>query len=99
MSLVLLLGDQLTPTIAALRKADKARDIVVMAEVTAEAEYVPHHPKKIALILASMRKFAARLRADNWQVAYRRADERYGSDHYPLIGLLRIGSPGTGVVE
>ncbi|MBW1896954.1 MAG: endonuclease/exonuclease/phosphatase family protein, partial [Deltaproteobacteria bacterium] len=28
---------------------------------------------------------------DNWQVAYRRADEPYGSDHYPLIGLLRIG--------
>ena len=31
--LVLVLGDQLTPTLASLRAADKADDRVVMAEV------------------------------------------------------------------
>jgi endonuclease/exonuclease/phosphatase family metal-dependent hydrolase len=29
---------------------------------------------------------------DHWLVSYHRADELYGSDHYPLIGLLRMGS-------
>jgi endonuclease/exonuclease/phosphatase family metal-dependent hydrolase len=28
---------------------------------------------------------------DHWQVSYHRADELYGSDHYPLIGLLHMG--------
>lgn len=73
--LVLILGDQLTPDIAALRQADKARDRVVMAEVAAETGYVGHHPQKIVLFLAAMRKFAARLRADGWQVDYTRLDD------------------------
>ena len=42
--LILILGDQLSPAIVALREADKSRDIVVMAEVWDEASYVPHHP-------------------------------------------------------
>ena len=62
--LVLVLGDQLSPDLSALRNADKASDIVVMAEVSDEAGYVPHHPKKIAFVLAAMRKFAAGLRND-----------------------------------
>ena len=62
--LVLVLGDQLSPEIAALKAADKSKDVVVMAEVGDEASYVPHHPKKIAFIFAAMRKFAARLRDD-----------------------------------
>ncbi|MFV1878600.1 cryptochrome/photolyase family protein [Nioella sp.] len=73
--LVLVLGDQLTPTMAALKAADMARDVVVMAEVAAETDYVPHHPKKIAFLFAAMRKFAARLQADGWRVAYTRLDD------------------------
>jgi deoxyribodipyrimidine photolyase-related protein len=46
-----------------------------MAEVADEAGYVPHHPKKIALILSAMRHFADELRADGWQVRYFRLDE------------------------
>ncbi|WP_377511728.1 cryptochrome/photolyase family protein [Octadecabacter sp. R77987] len=68
--LVLVLGDQLSEGIAALREADPACDVVVMAEVMGEAEYVPHHPKKIALIFAAMRKFAARLEGQGWRVVY-----------------------------
>jgi deoxyribodipyrimidine photolyase-related protein len=70
--LVLVLGDQLTPGVAALRAADRARDVVVMAEVMTEATYAGHHPKKIALIFAAMRKFAARLRAEGWRSTGRR---------------------------
>jgi deoxyribodipyrimidine photolyase-related protein len=73
--LVLILGDQLTPAVAALRAADKARDVVVMAEVRGEGASVPHHPQKIALILAAMRKFAVELREQGWQVAYSRLDD------------------------
>ncbi|WP_373635087.1 cryptochrome/photolyase family protein [Yoonia sp. SS1-5] len=75
MRLVLVLGDQLSPNLSALEKADKTNDIVIMAEVGEEAAYVPHHPKKIAFTFAAMRKFAAQLRDDGWQVAYTRLDD------------------------
>jgi deoxyribodipyrimidine photolyase-related protein len=39
--LILVLGDQLTPSLAALRAADPARDLIVMAEVGTEAAYRP----------------------------------------------------------
>lgn len=73
--LVLILGDQLSHDIAALRMADKALDVVVMAEVMAEGTYVPHHPQKIALILTAMRKFANALQQEGWRVAYSRLDD------------------------
>ena len=59
-----------------------------MAEVRAEATYVRHHAQKIALFLAAMRKFAAALRADGWQVAYTGLDD---PDNTHAIGteLLR----------
>lgn len=75
MRLVLVLGDQLSPDLSALQKADKDSDVVVMAEVADEASYVPHHPKKIAFLFAAMRKFAARLQGDGWQVAYTKLDD------------------------
>ena len=73
--LILILGDQLSPDLSCLRAADKSRDVVVMAEVMAEGTYVPHHPQKIALVLTAMRKFAAALQADGWQVAYAQLDD------------------------
>ncbi len=68
--LVLVLGDQLSHGLSALRAADRARDVVLMAEVAEEAGYVPHHPKKIVLVLSAMRKFAQELRTQGWQVRY-----------------------------
>jgi deoxyribodipyrimidine photolyase-related protein len=73
--LVLVLGDQLSEGVSALRAADKARDVVVMAEVADEAGYVPHHPKKIVFVFSAMRKFAAQLRAAGWDVRYGRFDD------------------------
>ncbi|MCL4126241.1 UNVERIFIED_CONTAM: hypothetical protein GTU68_013342 [Idotea baltica] len=46
-----------------------------MAEVMAEATYVPHHPKKIALVLSAMRRFASALKEDGWTVAYTKLDD------------------------
>ncbi len=73
--LVLVLGDQLSHDVAALRAADRDTDVVVMAEVMAEGTYVAHHPQKIALILSAMRHFAQELRDAGWTVAYSRLDD------------------------
>ena len=57
-SLVLVLGDQLNLNLSSLRRADKSRDIVLMAEVMAEATYAGHHKKKFVLVFSAMRHFA-----------------------------------------
>ncbi|WP_207559698.1 cryptochrome/photolyase family protein [Falsiruegeria litorea] len=93
--MVLVLGDQLSPVLAALTHADKDRDIVVMAEVTVEAEYVPHHPKKIALVLTAMRKFAARLADEGWTVAYTRLDDPENEGSIPGELLRRAQEAGA----
>ena len=68
--LILLLGDQLSPTLSSLKAADKTRDIIIMAEVGAEACYVNHHKKKIIFVFSAMRHFAAELEEQGWRVAY-----------------------------
>jgi len=70
-----VLGDQLSPELAALRAADPDRDTVLMAEVAEEAGYVRHHKKKIAFVFAAMRHFAAELDAAGWSVDYVRLDD------------------------
>ena len=95
--LILILGDQLTPEIAALRAADPARDIVVMAEVRREGSYVPHHPQKIALILSAMRHFAKALSAQGWRVAYTRLNDADNS--HSIEGELLRRAAETGATE
>ncbi|MEO0341963.1 MAG: cryptochrome/photolyase family protein [Pseudomonadota bacterium] len=73
--LVLVLGDQLTTSVAALKAADPFRDIVVMAEVKSEGTYVRHNKKKILLMLAAMRNFAKVLQQQGWKVQYSRLDD------------------------
>lgn len=69
-SLVLILGDQLSPAMTSLAAAERGRDVVLMCEVMEEATYVRHHKQKIALIFSAMRHFAAELRAAGWRVDY-----------------------------
>jgi len=94
-SLRFVLGDQLSRKLSTLSDLAPG-DVVLMAEVAAETRYVPHHPRKIALVLAAMRHFAESLRADGIALDYvrlddpensgdftgelRRAVERHGSD-------------------
>lgn len=95
--LVLVLGDQLSPGLSALREAERDSDIVVMAEVAEETDYVQHHPKKIALIFAAMRKFAARLRADGWDVRYTQLDDTQNAGS--IVGELLRRAEETGAAE
>jgi deoxyribodipyrimidine photolyase-related protein len=93
--LILVLGDQLTPDVAALRAADPARDVVVMAEVMAEATYAPHHPQKIALFLSAMRHFAADLAKQGWRVAYTRLDDPENTQSIPGELIRRAAETGA----
>lgn len=74
-TLILILGDQLTPDIPALRGVDPAGAVVLMAEVATETVYVKHHKKKIAFLFAAMRHFAEELRGLGWAVDYVRLDD------------------------
>ena len=71
----LVLGDQLSRNLASLRRLDKTQDVVLLAEVMAEATYVPHHPQKIAFLFSAMRHFAEELRAGGIKVDYIRLDD------------------------
>ncbi len=95
--LVLVLGDQLSEGLSALREADKSSDIVVMAEVTEEAGYVKHHPKKIALIFAAMRKFSNKLQKDGWDVRYAQLDDTDNAGS--IMGELLRRAQQTGASE
>ncbi len=81
--LILVLGDQLSDDLSALREGDRARDVVVMAEVQAETDYVPHHPRKIAFLFAAMRKHAAHLQAEGWTVRYTTLDDPDNTQSIP----------------
>ncbi len=70
----LVLGDQLSSTLSSLSDIKKD-DVILMCEVMAEAEYVPHHPKKIAFLFAAMRHFARELEADGHAVRYITLDD------------------------
>lgn len=95
MRLILVLGDQLSDGLSALREGDRARDVVVMAEVQAEASYVPHHPKKIAFVLAAMRKFAHHLEEQGWRVAFTRLDDPENAGSIPAELLRRAAEFGA----
>ncbi|MEM6744106.1 MAG: cryptochrome/photolyase family protein [Pseudomonadota bacterium] len=100
--ILLVLGDQLTPSVAALAKGDRDRDVVLMAEVREEASYVPHHRKKIAFLFSAMRHFAEELRADGWTVDHVRLDDAGNTGS--LLGearraLERHGAAGVVVTE
>ena len=96
--LILILGDQLSPDIAALRAGDPARDVVVMAEVMGEGTHVPHHPQKIALILTAMRKFSAVLQELGWRVLYSRLDDPANSQTLSGELLRRAAEVGASEV-
>lgn len=70
MQLGLILGDQLSRTLPTLRRLNRERDVIVMAEVWAEARYVPHHRQKLFNCFSAMRHFAGSLESAGWRVCY-----------------------------
>ena len=78
----LLLGDQLSHTIATLAEVQADRDVVLMVEVGDETTYAPHHKQKLVLILSAMRHFAAELRARGVAVDYVALDDPANSHSF-----------------
>ncbi|SOE08370.1 deoxyribodipyrimidine photolyase-related protein [Hoeflea halophila] len=70
-----LLGDQLSRGLSSLDGAARDRDVIFMAEVSAEATSVKHHKKKIAFLFSAMRHFAEDLRGEGFTVDYLRLDD------------------------
>ncbi|MBW3560708.1 MAG: cryptochrome/photolyase family protein, partial [Proteobacteria bacterium] len=60
----------MSDTPSALSDLDPAVDVVLMAEVLAEATYIKHHKQKLAPIFTGMRNFAQRLMARGVVVGY-----------------------------
>jgi deoxyribodipyrimidine photolyase-related protein len=73
-TLRIVLGDQLTRSISALRDIAPG-DTVLMMEVVEEATYVKHHKQKLTLIFSAMRHFAEELRGEGLRVDYVRLDD------------------------
>ncbi|MEM9602070.1 MAG: cryptochrome/photolyase family protein [Pseudomonadota bacterium] len=84
--LILVLGDQLSPSLTALRHGDPRADHVLMAEVNDEATYVKHHKKKLVFFFSAMRHFAEHLRGAGWDVGYTALDDPANSGS--LVGEL-----------
>ncbi len=81
-ALRVVLGDQLSPDLPTLADLDRARDVVLMMEVAAEATYVRHHKQKLVLFLSAMRHFAAELAARGIRVDYVRLDDPANSGSF-----------------
>jgi len=73
-TLRLVLGDQLSDNLSALRGLAPG-DVVLMAEVTAEATYAWHHKQKLVMVFAAMRAFARRLGERGAEVRYVTLDD------------------------
>lgn len=82
LTLVYLLGDQLSVGVSSLRAVDPERTVILMTEVADETGYVRHHKKKIALIFSAMRHFAEELRALGWTVDYVKLDDEGNSGSF-----------------
>ncbi|XOZ33169.1 cryptochrome/photolyase family protein [Halomonadaceae bacterium KBTZ08] len=93
-NLILVPGDQLTPSLPALSEADPERDRILMAEVAEEAGYTNHHRQKLVLIFSAMRHFAAELEQAGWGVHYHRFDPEGG--HQSLGEAVRATVASTG---
>lgn len=75
MQLRLILGDQLSKTIASLSDVDKENDLILLCEVREEATYVKHHKKKITFLFSAMRHFATDLSEQGYHVRYVKYDD------------------------
>ena len=83
-------ADQLTHELSALA-GTSADDVVLLMEVAAETDYVPHHPKKIAFLFAAMRHFAAELEARGRTVRYVTLDDPANSGSFRGEAQRAIG--------
>ncbi len=98
-TLILILGDQLSPGISSLKDVSPDEAVVLIAEVAGEASYVRHHKKKIAFLFSAMRHFAEELRLAGWQVDYVRLDDSANSGTLAGEVLRAAGRHGAAALR
>ena len=76
-ALIVVLGDQLSPTSAVFTDADSAHDALWMAEVAEESTVVWSSKPRTALFLSAMRHFRDARRAAGWTVHYTALDDAH----------------------
>jgi deoxyribodipyrimidine photolyase-related protein len=86
-TLRLVLGDQLSRGLSALKDAEPGRDVVLMIESRAEATAWKHHKQKLVLVWSAMRQFAENLRREGFDVRYVGLDDPYNTGS--IAGELR----------
>jgi deoxyribodipyrimidine photolyase-related protein len=69
-NMIVVFGDQLSLSLPVVVNAKPDRDVILLAEVSAEATYVKHNRHKMVLLFAAMRHFAATLRDKGLTVCY-----------------------------
>nr|WP_202914029.1 cryptochrome/photolyase family protein [Pigmentibacter ruber] len=77
-NLIYIMGDQLSESISSLKTANK-NDIIFFCETLEEFTDIPHHPKKIAFLLATRRHFAQELTEKGFNVVYIKLDDPLNS--------------------
>ena len=89
--LIVILGDQLSLSLASLQNQNPNHCHILMAEVYQEATYVAHHKKKIAFIFSAMRHFKNTLVEKGYHVIYRQFDDEQntGDLSSELTSLLK----------
>ncbi|CAN5584681.1 cryptochrome/photolyase family protein [soil metagenome] len=93
-ALRLVLGDQLSDDLSALRDIDPDRDVVLMVESVVEATAWKSHKQKLVLIWSAMRQFAEQLRSRGLRVRYVPLDDpdNTGAIDSELRRALRDGA-------
>lgn len=69
-TLIPIFADQLSENLSALAISDPTTSIILMMEVSEEANTVPHHRKKLIFLFSAMRHFAEHLKDAGWRVDY-----------------------------
>ncbi len=94
-TLVLVLGDQLSLTSAALDQIASENDRVLLLEVREEADYVPQHKMRLVLFFSAMRHFRDALLERGYNVDYAELGdpENRGSIYGELKRRLRRLNP------
>lgn len=96
---VWILGDQLNRHIAGLADAHPDTHRILFVESTAKIRSKTWHIQRAHFVIASMRRFADELRAEGFEVDYRRAEslrtglEEHRREHSPAV--VRVMEPAS----
>ena len=82
MNLSIIFYDPLSLEISSLDKINKKTDYILICENNYDFTDIKHHKKKIALIISSMRHFKEQLEKNNFNVIYKKIEDKNNTHSY-----------------